>query len=251
MPRARTGLTRQCAECGQDIYLAPSEINRRKYCSRECQSVAIDRERRTECAQCGTSFGQSPSMNGKFCSWTCYLAGRSKRMECAVCGAVLKQYQATYCSHECRDQGRRTMELKPCLICGVDMKVQPYQFETKKVCSRVCNDELKRRQPKREGARYKRADGYIDIYMPSHPDSTREGRILEHRLIMAQQLGRRLLRSETVNHINHIRDDNRPENLEVMTVGDHARESNGFGKQLRAAQRAKLAEYERRFGPLD
>lgn len=143
------------------------------------------------------------------------------------------------------------MERRPCEICGKPMKVQPHQFETKKVCSRACNNEMKRRQPRREGHKYTRADGYISVYLPSHPDASKQGQILEHRLVMERKIGRRLLRSEHVNHINHIRDDNRPENLEIMTPGDHARESNGFGKRLRASQRARLAEYERRFGPLE
>jgi hypothetical protein len=45
----------------------------------------------------------------------------------------------------------------------------------------------------------------------------------EHRVIMEQHLGRRLGRFEVVHHKNGDRQDNRLENLEVMSLSDHAR----------------------------
>jgi hypothetical protein len=249
MAPTRTGAVIQCQECGKELYLSPKELVRRKYCSRTCQSVAIARTRRTACVQCGKEFGQSPSVGGKYCSRACYEAGRQRRTTCAVCEKPLQPHELTYCSQACMSEGRRTLEQKPCEICGTPMAVQPHQFGIKRFCSKACHNESKRIPG--PGARMKRSDGYMQVYYPKHPDTTSTGMMLEHRLVAEQKYGRRILQTEHVHHLNGDRSDNRPENLEVIDPGAHARVSSKAGVAQRKALRAKLAEYEKRFGPLD
>lgn len=65
----------------------------------------------------------------------------------------------------------------------------------------------------------KSSSGYVYIAAPpGHPNRQRDGKILEHRLVMERVLGRALLPGENVHHINGVKDDNRPENLELWDV---------------------------------
>lgn len=68
-----------------------------------------------------------------------------------------------------------------------------------------------------KGGRVVGKSGYVYIWMPDHPHSTRIGYVLEHRLVMEKHIGRILKKSEVVHHKNKIHDDNRIENLELFS----------------------------------
>jgi hypothetical protein len=57
--------------------------------------------------------------------------------------------------------------------------------------------------------------GYVMVHLPSHPRARTHGYVFEHILVMEEILGRRILPDETIHHRNGVRNDNRPENLEI------------------------------------
>ena len=76
------------------------------------------------------------------------------------------------------------------------------------------------------GGQFQDTAGYIRIYYPDHPYATHpskspEGYVLKHRLVMEKKLGRYLLPSEKVHHIDGIKNNNNEANLQLVSLADH------------------------------
>jgi hypothetical protein len=68
-----------------------------------------------------------------------------------------------------------------------------------------------------KGGRTYRRKGYVLIKTRDHPKATTNGYVFEHVLVMEALIGRFLVPGETVHHLNGVKDDNRPEDLELWT----------------------------------
>ena len=93
-----------------------------------------------------------------------------------------------------------------------------------------------------KGGRQKSNDGYIWVQRRDHPHANHRGYVREHRLVAEQMLGRYLEPGEVVHHKNAVRDDNRPENLEVFpNNGLHCR-AELTGRIRTEASRLRMRE---------
>jgi hypothetical protein len=81
--------------------------------------------------------------------------------------------------------------------------------------------------PKWKGGRFQDIYGYIQVRLYRQT-------IPEHRLIMERHLGRKLTSKEDIHHINGIKNDNRLENLQLLSEAKH--------NQLTALNRWKLGK---------
>lgn len=104
-----------------------------------------------------------------------------------------------------------------CKICGKPFIVHFYRRKTAKCCSERC----RRTNLGRSCIGTKRAikrrlvntSGYILVLARNHPYKNSGFYVREHRLVVEKIIGRFLLPTEEVHHLDHNRKNNKPHNL--------------------------------------
>ena len=116
-------------------------------------------------------------------------------------------------------RGSRRYVLAVCTRCGVEREkdFSPLRIGKSKRC-KTCYNGKGEKAARWKGGRTLNSAGYVNIFRPEHPAASNNGYVLEHRLVMEGLLSRYLLPDENVHHINGVRTDNRPENLELWSI---------------------------------
>jgi len=109
-----------------------------------------------------------------------------------------------------------------CLECGSKDDLITYPLAKFRNYCRTCMYRVCRGKPTWSGGKSLSSDGYVRISGQwNHPRRDSHGQVLEHHLVMESMIGRCVSDDEEVHHKNGVRDDNRPENLELMTKSGH------------------------------
>lgn len=101
----------------------------------------------------------------------------------------------------------------------------------------IGRDPYKRKLGSRKRTRY----GYIQIYMPSHHRADSLGFVMEHIYVYEQSHQTTVPLGYVVHHINGVKDDNRSENLVMMSAGEHS-SLHDRGRKLSDDTKAKISQ---------
>jgi len=113
---------------------------------------------------------------------------------CPVCGKAAKR---TYCSQVCHATTRRSGASHCCPNCHLPFYASLSMLSDGE--GKFCSDPCRR--------------AYQRLHAKGYP---KKGRIAIHRTVAEQVIGRRLLKGETVHHIDGNRQNNAPSNLIVF-----------------------------------
>lgn len=167
------------------------------------------------CEFCGELFFPHPNRGLRFCSITC----SSRHLAAVRPKSPLPTLNAKPCIEQgCSElryqrhrrclrhvQERRRLTAPPCAVDGCDTFSKSRGLCNKHY-SRLLRTGTTDARP--TGKSWTNANGYVSLVVNGE-------HIYQHRWVMQQQLGRELEPHENVHHINGIKDDNRPENLEL------------------------------------
>jgi hypothetical protein len=153
---------------------------------------------------------------------------------CAACNEEFGAYRISKksCSKTCAAVLNGKVHTKgsnrSCVECGGDFWVRPSEDRrgsVRKFCSRKCmHPNKKLGLPEGEYLSY---DGYIVI--STTPDGRKQ--IKKHRYVMEQHIGRALMPSEIVHHIDEDKLNNSINNLQICTRSEHNRIHNFLTKK--------------------
>lgn len=141
---------------------------------------------------------------------------------CPNCGVWFKTFysiNSIYCSKKCFQEYKKKVRWeknsRPCIVCG-KLFIPKHNKSKGVYCSYKCSGKARRKDRIFRG-------GYWYIHFPQHQHCTKQGYVMEHRVVMEQHLKRFLKPNEVVHHINHDSSDNRINNLVLYdSPGKHS-----------------------------
>jgi hypothetical protein len=128
-------------------------------------------------------------------------------MNIKICQECLREFLPSSRHLKCPKCRRSSYDI---CSCGKE------KHKTAKICL-LCHQISSTKPVGWRGNKIKHRKGYIQVRVPDHPKAV-SGYVFEHRLVMEDILGRLLLPNENVHHKNGVKDDNRPENLELWVT---------------------------------